>query len=231
MSLSLITMDTRLQHPFTCLVSGPSQSGKTYFVQKLIEQLPQHVATPIHDIIWCYGEWQPCYESMKRQGVRFVHGPIDSEDLSPDITHLVILDDLMDQTDKRICQFFTRGSHHRNCSIVHIVQNLFNAGKEHRTISLNCQYMVLFKNPRDCRQVDYLANQMYPKHLKKGMIESFSEATRDPHGYLFVDLKQGTPTCLRLRSKVLDPHSMVHVPKGIKIDEQLLPTHIQSGHP
>jgi hypothetical protein len=123
-----------------------------------LEALPQMVNTTIKDIIWCYEEWQLCYETLKRQGIRFVQGPIDSEELSPQIPHLVILDDLMDQTDKKICNFFTRGCHQRKTSVIHIVQNLFNGHKDHRTISLNCQYMVLFKNQRDCRQIEYLAN-------------------------------------------------------------------------
>ena len=221
-------MDPRFKHPFTCLISGPTMSGKTHFVRRLLENLSQHVDTPIKDIIWCYGEWQPCYEELKQRGINFIKGPIDSEELSPSHPHLVILDDLMDQTDKNICQFFTRGCHHRNTSVIHIVQNLFNRHKDHRTISLNCQYMVLFKNPRDCRQIECLASQIYPHQYKKGMIQSFYEATNEPYGYLLVDLKQDTPTCLRLRSKILDHPQIVHIPKGIKIDPHLKLLHSES---
>ena len=31
--------DFRLQHPFSLIVSGPSNSGKTYFVKMLIENV------------------------------------------------------------------------------------------------------------------------------------------------------------------------------------------------
>ena len=31
-------MDVRLQHPYTCLIAGPTSCGKTQFVKKLIEQ-------------------------------------------------------------------------------------------------------------------------------------------------------------------------------------------------
>ncbi len=30
--------DFRLQHPFSCVISGPSNSGKTYFVKRLMEK-------------------------------------------------------------------------------------------------------------------------------------------------------------------------------------------------
>jgi hypothetical protein len=52
---------------------------KTFFVKRFLEALPQMVNTTIKDIIWCYGELQPCYETLKRQGIRFVQGPIDSD--------------------------------------------------------------------------------------------------------------------------------------------------------
>ena len=109
---SVITMDPRLRHPFTCLVAGPTMCGKTYFVMKLVDSLSETVDTPIQEVIWCYKEWQPDYEELEQQGVRFMEGAIKSEELSPQIPHLVILDDLMDETDQTICQFFTRGCHH-----------------------------------------------------------------------------------------------------------------------
>jgi hypothetical protein len=43
--------------------------------------------------------------------------------------------DLMDETDQRVASLFTKKSHHRNISVMYIVQNLFY----HRTISLNAQ--------------------------------------------------------------------------------------------
>ena len=63
--------------------------------------------------------------------------------------------------DKRIVSLFTRGSHHRNLSVIYIVQNLFHQGKASGSKSLN-HYLVLFKNPRDKLQILTLAKQMYP---------------------------------------------------------------------
>ncbi len=44
--------------------------------------------------------------------------------------NLMVLDDLMAQSskDKRIADLFMRGSHHRNLSIIYIVQNIFHQG-------------------------------------------------------------------------------------------------------
>ena len=73
---------------------------------------------------------------------------------------LVVLDDLMAETDERVTNLFTKKSHHSNTSVIYLVQNLFSKNKESRTISLNSQYMIVFKNPRDVTQMTTLAKQM-----------------------------------------------------------------------
>ena len=96
----------------------------------------------------------------------------------------------------------TKGSHHRNLSVVYIVQNLFHQGKGNRSISLNSHYLVLFKNPRDKLQIFTLAKQMYPSETA-WFIKEYEEAVRRPHGYLFVDLRATTPERCRLRTNFL----------------------------
>ena len=106
---------------------------------------------------------------------------------------LVVLDDLMAETDGRVTNLYTKKNHHSDTSVIYIVQNLFTKNKESRTISLNSQYMDVFKNPRDASQFANLARQMYPG---RGAFvqEAFADATASPYGYLLIDLKQNTPT-------------------------------------
>jgi hypothetical protein len=56
--------------------------------------------------------------------------------ITPWVKHLIILDDLMDETDQRVASLFTKKSHHRNISVMYIVQNLFHRGKHHRCTNL-----------------------------------------------------------------------------------------------
>ena len=98
--------------------------------------------------------------------------------------------------------------------MLYLVQNLFPKNKESRTISLNSQYMVVFKNPRDVSQMSHLARQMYPGRVKF-VQEAFKDATAVPYGYLLVDLKQDTPEDMRLRTAIFpdDGVQYVYLPK------------------
>ena len=107
----------------------------------------------------------------------------------------------MAETDEWVTTLFTKKSHHRNTSVLYLVQNLFPKNKESRTINLNSQYMVEFKNPRDASQMSHLARQMYTGRAKF-VQEAFKDATSIPYGYLLVDLKQDTPEDMRLRTAI-----------------------------
>jgi len=69
----------------------------------------------------------------------------------------------MQETNETVANLFTKGSHHRNVSVVYLAQNLFPKNKFARTMSLNTHNMVLFKNPRDTTEFANLARQMYPE--------------------------------------------------------------------
>ena len=61
---SLAIGSTVMQHPFTCIVAGCTQSGKTVWVKKLLENAKTTISPPPERIIWCYGQWQPMYVEM-----------------------------------------------------------------------------------------------------------------------------------------------------------------------
>ena len=107
--------------------------------------------------------------------------------------NLLVFDDLMTEAncDQRIADLFTKGSHHRNISIVYLTQNLFPQGKACRDIILNIQYMVLFNNPIDRQQVATLARRVYPS-MSAVFMKRFEQATSYPYGHLVIDLKSNT---------------------------------------
>ena len=131
----------------------------------------QTVPFPLERIVWCYSQWQPAYTQMlvAMPNIEFVKGIPRAleQDSYFDVNkrNLIVFDDQMIDAskDKRIVNLFTRSSHHRNLSVIYIVQNLFHQGKGSRSKSLNSHYLVLFKNPRDKLQTLTLAKQMYSR--------------------------------------------------------------------
>jgi hypothetical protein len=138
-------------HPFTSVIAGPTGSGKSMFVRWFVHNI-KHMMTPKPDrILWCFGEYQALYGTVK--GIEFQQGLPDLDNLDPREKHLIILDDLMDETDQRVASLFTKKSHQRNISVMYIVQNLFH----HRTISLIAQLHGSIPKP-DRRIADYGAS-------------------------------------------------------------------------
>jgi hypothetical protein len=187
------------------MICGPTQSGKTEFTFALLRNLADMVRPVPTKITWCYGEWQEKLRLLP-ESVSLSDGLSGIKEINPSERNILILDDLMDEAGEapEVSELFTKGSHHRNLSVVFITQNVFHQGKKMRTISLNAHYLVLFKNPRDAGQIQHLATQLFPGQTKY-LIDAYKQATSRPHGYLVLDLTQSTPDNRRVLSDVL-PH-------------------------
>ena len=215
----------QLLHPFTAIVAGMTGSGKTVWVQNLLEHAIQVISPPPQRIVWSYAQWQPAYDHMLATipGIEFVKGiphEIDEDGFfDPQINNMIVIDDQMTETsnDKRVMNLFTKGSHHRNLSVIFLSQNLYFQGKIMCTVSLNAAYLFLFKNPRDKLQIMTLGKQMYPGRTEQ-FIQKYETAVKQPYGYLFVDLKPNTPEECRLRTNVLpddQPVSKINPPTTV----------------
>ena len=89
------------RNKFSLLLVGPTQSGKTYFVQLMLEhnRIAYEEQKSIR-IFWYDNQWQECYEDLKMflgKNIRFERGVPDlSENLceiSPRYNNIIILDD------------------------------------------------------------------------------------------------------------------------------------------
>ena len=191
-----------LKHPFSMTVAGPSGAGKTYLVKRILES---DIISPVpKKVVWCYAEDQPLlYEEMERAGLvdKFQKG-LDFEQHVDGITPtLLIIDDLQDETssDTEIANLFKRGCHHRNLSVMFLVQNLFFQGKKSVDMRRNSTYVVLFKNPQDKMQIHRFAQNAFP-----GKVEYIMQLyeTLGPHGYLLFDFTQEADDHVRIRSGI-----------------------------
>lgn len=203
-------MDLRFKSDRVMCVSGPSQSGKTTFVIQLLQRRNELFQQPLATVLWCFGipDGQ-LQRAILDNGYKAHRGLPNETDIEP---HSVcVLDDLLteSETSKDVTNMCTRMAHHKSCFVILIMQNLFPAGKESRTRSLNTHYYVIFKNPRDKLQFETFARQINP-HKVKHLIEAYENATRKPHGYLLIDFTQDCPDDMRFRSDILEPPISVY---------------------
>ena len=106
------------KHPFTCLVTGPTGCGKTQFTLKLLRHAQRVIFPAPWRILWCYGVYQSTFDNFRDAGnVEFHEGIPELSIFDGTKPTLLILDDLMHETDERVTKIFTKISHHMNVSV------------------------------------------------------------------------------------------------------------------
>ena len=101
-------MSERWTDAFTCMAAGMTGSGKTVWVQSLLQQTHTVIDQPPERIIWCYSQWQPAYTQLlvKITTIEFVKGIPESLEndsyLDVNIRNLIVIDDQMIETEKII---------------------------------------------------------------------------------------------------------------------------------
>lgn len=207
----------KLKHPATVLVSGATGSGKTTFVQRIIESVDEmftpQLSRPIK-VVWVYGASQT-FKQPTNECVTVVYTdtlPDSYEDID-----LLVLDDLQNSLSgsKKLSDIYTKFSHHQNMSVIFIVQNIFNKGSQMRNISLNSHYIVLCKNRRDLQQVKTLGTQLYGEPTF--FSDAYKKAVLDrDYGYLVIDLTPTTEEKFRLRTQIFPGEdTLIYTPKNV----------------
>jgi hypothetical protein len=216
----------KFKHPFTCIISGPSGCGKTSFGLKFLQNLDSLCTETAFagEIVWCYSDEAAGPGRQLRdiniKKVTYYEGVPENFGNAQGKPSLIILDDLLHQVySQTVCNLFTKGSHHRNASVILITQNLFNQGRHCRDILLNAKYLVILKNDRDKNQFTFLARQVYPEN-SPGLYKAYLEATKRPHGYLILDFSEDTDDLLRFRTNI-SPHEYPPIIYAAGVDDEI----------
>ena len=185
--------DIRLKENFKLFISGPSRCGKTFFVADLLQNLHTITKNTPTFIIYIYKTWQCKFDEMKNLVNIFIE---DEENVVEKIKEyatgksiLVVFDDMINSKSlSTLAALFTVDGRHMNMSLMFLTQRMFVNDEYFRQISQNCDYFVVFKNPRNSSEIRTLAQQITPGSLH--LINIYIEATKDPFSYLFINLTQ-----------------------------------------
>ena len=203
--------DVRLKENFKLFISGPSRSGKTVFVQKLIENMNIFSRSPPKIITLVYKVFQPIYYDMNID-----HLVLDGDNLKERLINiangepmLIIFDDLINSNSlSELSDMFMVDGRHMNFSMIFISQKLFVNNDHYRQISLNCDYYTLFKNPRNALEIRNLASQMTPGKME--LVSYYTEATKQAFTYLFINLTQECEYQVKYLSHLFnEPHKVL----------------------
>ena len=131
--------------------------------------------------------------------------------MSPYQRNILVLDDQMGvaSSSNSVADLFTKGSHHRNLTVIYLVQNVYNQGKSQRTISLNSHYSVVFRNSQDASQFRTMAYQICPSN-GKWLVNAFTYATSKPYGYLVLDHHPSTPEDQTVATNILPGEQLMY---------------------
>lgn len=195
-----------IRHPSRIIVGGPSMSGKSQLVKRLLvsveETFTGFETYPIR-AIWVYGIFCPDYATDVV--TPYIHLSFQTElPTAEDRFDILILDDVMSTLidDARLANIFTKDSHHRNFSVFFLVQNIFATGKFMRTASLNANYFILMKTRRDLTQIKRLGSQFFPGSTDYFMDAYKAAVSLHPFSYLLIDAHRDTDEFLSLRSGI-----------------------------
>ena len=217
MASSSQTFDITLKHPSRIIIFGPSSSGKSSLVLRMLDSSEEIFGHKFDEILYISGQAFP--------SINFVNGielkkfkEIDQEiidELNPEKTNLIIFDDNIYVTnDRLLSDLFTKFSHHRNITVIVLLQNLFPKTKYSRDISINSNYIILMANPREATQVKRLSQQIDGTNF---IFDCYKDATRNrPFSYLLLDFEQDTPDFLRVRSSLFPNEEIISYVKKQK---------------
>ena len=208
-----MVFDLRLKKNFKIFLSGPSGCGKTTFITDLITNLDQISVDPPKKVIYFYKEWQTKFTDMEQTlGVNFIedNDMIVEQIKDFSVPALVIFDDMLNSENlKAVAQLFTVFGRHLDLCLAFLTQRLFNNNEFFRQISQNSDYIGVFKNPRNSREIRTLASQITPKTLE--LLTIYQKATKEPYSYVLINLTQEGLPQLKYISNVFSKNHVVNV--------------------
>jgi hypothetical protein len=214
---SFSNKDLQLSLPFGLIIAGPSTSGKSSIVQKIINNSSNLIEPPPQSISYFYGQFNSLVPHLQKLGINVFAGVPTEEQLNAlPKPALIVLDDLLYSVDNKfLAELYTKMAHHLNLGVIFVAQDIFD--KKIKVARQNSQYLILTRAPSSALSIRNLGIQLFPgRNQLSYFLDAYRQATRENYSYLFIDLHPRSDPILRLRSNILreNSHQIVFLPKN-----------------
>ncbi len=188
------------------IVFGQTGCGKSTFILKVIEK---KLIEPFPDnIFYMYNVEQ---EFMKHHpNITFIKG-LDFEKVDTSKPSMLVIDDLILDTNKEVATAFIMGSHHHQISVFMISQSLFPNCNTFRLMSNNTHYYILFQNQRNFRQIHTLARQIFVGKDVERILLAYKRASQSPRGFIMLSFSPLLPKELTVITDYWKPWLSVYL--------------------
>ena len=201
-------INAKFKHPFTSIIDGPSQSGKSTFIRNLFLRLEDFVDVPF-DYIYIFmgtsAKANPTLCEIKsahpRQTTIFEVPTLFKDfqkEFPPYFFELlerekgrhgcIIVDDLMQEFSKCtiLMDLFTKISAHNRVSVIYVTQNLFARTLRNTNVTLyrNTHVLVHFRSSLDMTPTNIIASRLGGGD-HKSLMKMFKSITND-HRYVII---------------------------------------------
>ena len=173
------------------IVYGLTGTGKTTFIR---EVLKRRLVTEFPEkVFYFYKIRQPFMDTWnhKELEVEFVQGL--ELDKAAEGNCVVVVDDLLLESQKKTAELFVYGSHHLNITIFYLTQNLYPRDENVRIMTMNAHYMVLFGDQRSVRQVRSLSHQIFVGKERERLTNAFNKSINTNYGFVLLTFVQTFP--------------------------------------
>ena len=189
------------RHPSNILIVGPSGSGKTTCALRII--LDKMLVPFPENIYFLYNIRQDFMKDFPK--VKFVQG-LDLNVIGKDTTSkLLIIDDLMLQTNKELGEQFIVRTRHLNCTTIFLTHELYRNHEMHRLISNNTHYFIILGNRRQAADVRRIGRQL---ELVDRLCLGYKYALSKPFGTLCISLHPFSKEQLTVTSDIFEEWSL-----------------------
>jgi len=206
--INLTDKDLMLKCPFSMVISGPSQAGKSHFIYQLVRFRKLVCTQKFTRIIYCQSnnfshKNQSFIKELENEfpSLEICQGLPKINDLHLTINNepsLLLIDDLMEEVlnSSSMLHLVSNDVHNFNISVVFVLQNYFAQSRYGKTLVRNCQYKVFFYNRIEQLELRNISTQVstHPNFFRANYEFLCKTFPNEKSVYLLIDGHSRSPS-------------------------------------